>query len=115
MKIIKKPWGNEKIFAFNKKCTVKILSVKPRQALSIQYHNKRNEMCYFLTDGYIHLGKKKLSVKKGKVIFVNKKTIHNVFAKDKEVQYLEVTFDKFDWNDIVRLEDKYGRKGKKGK
>ena len=44
MKIVKKPWGAEKHFIFNKKCSVKILRVKPKGILSLQKHKKRKEI-----------------------------------------------------------------------
>jgi mannose-6-phosphate isomerase-like protein (cupin superfamily) len=109
MNTTKKPWGNFKEFALNKKCTVKILTVNPFGALSLQYHNKRDEMCYFLTPGYVQLRDKKKKVKKGEIIHIKKKQLHRVFAKDKKVEYLEISFGDFDEKDIIRLEDKYGR------
>lgn len=109
MKEVKKPWGGEKHFVFNKKCTVKILTVKPKQMLSLQYHRKRKEMWYFLTDGYIQIGLQKRKVRKGEIIWIKKKQAHRIFSKNKKVELLEISFGKFDQKDIVRMEDKYGR------
>lgn len=110
MKIVKRPWGDFKQFAFNEKCTVKILSVNPHEELSLQKHKKRKEMWYFLTDGYVQLGKKRKNIKKGKIVIINKNTPHRLFAVNKTVQVLEVSFGNFNENDEIRLEDKYGRK-----
>ena len=72
MKEFKELWGNEKHFVHNTKCSVKILSVNPNQILSLQYHKKRKEIWYFLTDDYIQLGLKKRMIKKGKIVIIKK-------------------------------------------
>jgi len=113
MKIAKKPWGDEKHFIFNKKCTVKILSVKPKGILSLQKHKKRNEFWYFLTEGYVQLGNKKKKIKKGKILTIKKNQAHRLFAKNKKVDVLEISYGSFDPKDIVRIEDVYGRLEKK--
>jgi len=110
MKEVKKPWGNFKQFVLNKKCTVKIICVKPKQELSLQYHKDRSEMWYFLTPGIVQVGKKKKIVKKGEIVNIPKKTAHRVIGGNKEAIFLEVSLGNFDEKDLVRLEDKYGRK-----
>ena len=110
MKEVKRPWGNFKQFLLNKKCTVKILNVKPNQELSLQKHKKRNEIWYFLTKGYVQIGKKKINAKKGELIQIPKNTIHRLFAKKDKVQVLEISEGYFDEKDEIKLEDKYGRK-----
>jgi len=111
MKIVKRPWGNFKQFVLNKKCTVKIHTVKPNQELSLQKHKKRSEMWYFLTPGFVQLGraKKKKEIKKGEIVKVKKKQPHRFLAGNKTVQVLEISFGKFSEKDEVRIEDKYGR------
>jgi mannose-6-phosphate isomerase-like protein (cupin superfamily) len=109
MKEVEKPWGNEKHFLFNKKCTVKILEVNPKQILSLQYHKKRKELWYFLTDGFVQLGLEKKKVKKGEIVWIKKLQAHRVFARNKKVQFLEISFGKFSERDEIRIEDKYGR------
>ncbi len=90
MKKVVKPWGNFKEFAKNKKCTVKILEVKPRQEFSLQYHNKRVEFWYFLEPGFIVIGNRKKKVNEGDIIKVPKKKTHRVIAGNKRVRVLEV-------------------------
>ena len=86
VKEVKKPWGKEDHFVLNEKCTVKILTVKPNQILSLQTHKKRKESWYFLTEGYAQLGNKKIKVKKGDVVNIRKGQVHRLFAKNKEVK-----------------------------
>jgi mannose-6-phosphate isomerase-like protein (cupin superfamily) len=110
MKEVEKPWGSFKQFIFNKKCTIKILIVHPHQELSLQKHKKRKETWFFLTPGYLQIGKKKTKVKKGKLIKVNINVAHRLFAKRKRVEVLEISEGQFSEKDVIRLEDKYGRK-----
>jgi mannose-6-phosphate isomerase-like protein (cupin superfamily) len=109
MKKIKKPWGREKELVLNKKCTVKILEVAPHQMFSLQYHKKRTEEWYFLTDGIAQIGLKKKKYKKGDLIKIKAGTAHRLIAGKKKVQVLEISHGKWIKKDIVRMEDKYGR------
>jgi|SRR3989344_7905028 len=109
VKIVKKPWGNFKQFILNGKCTVKTIEVNPGQELSLQKHRKRREMWYFLTNGIVQLGKKRKQIAKGKIVEIGKGVAHRLAAGKNKVQVLEISFGNFDENDIVRLEDRYGR------
>jgi mannose-6-phosphate isomerase-like protein (cupin superfamily) len=109
MKTVKKPWGLFRQFAVNKKCTVKILEVNSKQELSLQKHDKREELWYFFDKATVQLGKKKINVKKGDTIKIRKKQLHRIIAKNK-VKVLEISLGNFQEKDIKRIEDKYGRK-----
>ncbi len=109
VKVIKRPWGEMKRFVLNKKCSVKILTIKPKQMLSLQKHKKRDEMWYFLTPGQVQLGKRKIKVKKESVIKIKRNTAHRIIAGENKVIVLEISFGRFSEKDEVRLEDKYGR------
>ena len=110
MKEVKRPWGSFKQFAKNKKCTVKIIEVKPNQTLSLQYHKKRKEIWYFLTPGIVQLGKKRIKVRERNIVNIEKNVAHRVIATNKEVKFLEISLGNFFEGDEIRLEDKYGRK-----
>jgi len=109
MKIVKKPWGKEKHFIFNTKCTVKILIIKPKQMLSLQKHKLRKELWYFLTPGEVQIGSKKRKIKKGGFVKIDKGKVYGLISNKGEVRVLEISYGKFDNKDIIRLEDKYGR------
>ena len=109
MKKEERPWGNFKRFVKNKKCTVKIIEVKPKQSLSLQYHKKRKELWYFLTSGIVQIGLEKKKVNKGEVVWIKKGQAHRVFAKYKKILFLEISLGKFSERDEIRIEDKYGR------
>ena len=109
MKEVIRPWGKFEELVLNGKCTVKILTIKPRQELSFQYHFKREELWYFLNKAIVCIGNSSKKVKIGDIIKIKKKQPHSIKAFRKEVKVLEVSFGNFDEKDEVRLEDKYGR------
>jgi len=109
MKLIKRPWGEFKQFVLNKKCTVKILEVKPKEELSLQLHKERTEEWYFLTPGFVQIGKNKKKVGKGKSIHIGKNIPHRIIAGNKKVLVLEISLGNFREGDEIRLEDKYER------
>jgi len=107
---MKRPWGGFKQFTLNERSTVKILTIKPKQAFSLQYHNNRKEFWYFLDNpAKVTVGKKVIRVKKGDSVIIKPKQNHRIEALSKEVNVLEIAFGKFDEKDIKRIEDKYGR------
>jgi mannose-6-phosphate isomerase-like protein (cupin superfamily) len=113
MIIVKRPWGNFKEFSKNKKSTVKILEINPFQSLSLQKHKKREEFWYFLTNGFVQIGNLKKKIRHGRSLIIKKNVLHKLYAKQKKVKIIEISFGHFDENDEVRVEDKYGRIGKK--
>jgi mannose-6-phosphate isomerase-like protein (cupin superfamily) len=110
MKIVKRPWGLFKQFALNEKCTVKIIEIKPHEELSLQKHRYRTENWYFITSGFVQIGKKVRGIKEGELIKIRKNTAHRIIAKDKVIKVLEISFGNFSEKDEIRLEDKYNRR-----
>ena len=111
----KRPWGGFERFTLNEISTVKILTIKPKQKFSLQYHKNRKEFWRIL-DGNckVTLGKKQIKAKPGDEFLIPKKTNHRIEAYSKPVKVLEISFGKFDEKDIKRIEDIYGRvNGKK--
>ena len=106
----KRPWGGFQRFTLNEISTVKILTIKPKQKFSLQYHKKRKEFWRFLdNEAKVTIGKKTIKAKRGTELIIAPKTLHRIEALNKEVNVLEVSFGRFDENDIIRIEDKYGR------
>lgn len=106
----RRPWGGFERFTFNEKSTVKILTIKPKQKFSLQYHKNRSEFWKILdNDVKITLGKKTFKAKKGKEIFIPRKTLHRAEALSKTAHILEISFGKFNEKDIIRIEDDYRR------
>ena len=111
--IVKKPWGKFSQYTHNEKTTVKIIEVKKGESLSLQSHEKRDELWVALDDGLIvEINGEKTPAKKGQEFFIPRKTRHMLSAK-KNARVLEIAFGEFDEKDITRYEDKYGRQGTK--
>ena len=106
-----RPWGNFERFTQNEQSTVKIITVKAGEGLSLQYHTKRAEFWKVLSgEPTITIGEKVAQAKVGDEFFVAPQEKHRIQAGNAETRILEVALGEFDENDIVRLEDKYGRK-----
>jgi mannose-6-phosphate isomerase-like protein (cupin superfamily) len=107
----KRPWGGFVEFTRNEPSTVKIINVNPHEALSLQKHSKRSEWWYVLSgEGTITDGKDRLKAEAGKTYWIPAQTEHRMEAADRALCILEISFGTFEDEDIVRLEDKYGRK-----
>ena len=107
---IDRPWGNFRQFANNKTVTVKIILVKKDEAFSLQYHNDRTEFWKILSGvPEVTIGESVMRAKPGDEFEVPPKTNHRIHSIGMDTQILEISDGKFDENDIVRLEDKYGR------
>jgi oxalate decarboxylase/phosphoglucose isomerase-like protein (cupin superfamily) len=113
MRKVDKPWGYELIWAHTEQYVGKILFVKAGEALSLQYHEKKDETIY------IHTGEIDLLVEEnGEMITVRMKpgdsyrikpvTKHRMIAIE-DTEILEASTPELD--DVVRLEDRYNREG----
>tara|TARA_Y100001973_G_scaffold97790_1_gene154413 strand:+ start:420 stop:761 length:342 start_codon:yes stop_codon:yes gene_type:complete len=111
--IVKKPWGHEDRWAVNDKYLGKILHIDKGKQLSRQYHEVKDETVYVLTgillleigpvdDLFTHV------LKRGESFRIKPNTIHRFKApNDGFVILVEVSTPEID--DVVRLEDDYGR------
>ena len=113
-RIVDKPWGHEEIFAETPDYVGKILFIKAGEALSLQYHRAKEETLRVL-DGTLDVvaGRdvnqlETYHLKSGAVFHVAPGTIHRMVAIT-DCRLLEVSTSHLD--DVVRLEDRYGRQG----
>jgi mannose-6-phosphate isomerase-like protein (cupin superfamily) len=108
---IEKPWGHEIIWARTRHYVGKILFVKAGEALSLQYHERKDETLY-LHEGRLRLevgdgdDLEALTMKPGDAYRVRPGTRHRMTAES-DCLLLEASTD--DLDDVVRLEDRYGR------
>ncbi len=106
----KRPWGEFRQFVKNEPVTVKIIVVRKGESTSLQYHHHRSEFWKVISgSGEVVVGDKIVSVKKGDEILVPVETHHRLAAKEEDLEILEIAAGDFDEEDIVRLEDNYGR------
>ena len=108
---VDKPWGYELIWARTDRYVGKILHVKAGHILSLQYHNFKDETMHVLS-GELTLrtqeGERLVArpFKAGETVHIPPKLIHQIEAVvDSDV--LEASTPELD--DLVRLQDRYGR------
>lgn len=106
-----RPWGDFRQFCHNQEVTVKIISVKPLQKLSVQRHKLRDEMWIALDEGLVAtVDGETISMVPNKELWIPRGVVHTVECRNHlPSRFLEVAFGYFDEQDIERLEDKYGR------
>lgn len=108
--IEQKPWGQFEQFTHNEPVTVKIVTVNPHEALSLQYHHNREEFWKIISGkGEVTVEGTTYQAQEGDEFFVAQGQKHRIQANGSLVKMLEISFGDFDENDIVRLEDKYYR------
>jgi mannose-6-phosphate isomerase len=113
-RVVDKPWGSEEIFAETTRYLGKILCIRAGEALSLQYHEQKEETLRVL-DGSMRLvfgtDLDRLAEREfgpGEVFHLPPGTIHRMIAIE-DCRLLEVSTAEID--DVVRLEDRYGREG----
>ena len=109
---VEKPWGHELIWAETDLYVGKILHVKAGQALSLQYHEVKDETMHLLR-GRMRLligptadQLETIELAEGESIRIQPPTVHRVEAIT-DVDILEASTPHL--GDVVRLEDRYGR------
>ena len=106
---VNKPWGYEIRWAITEKYLGKILYINPDQQLSLQYHEVKDESIYVLEGTLIVKdGKRARILEQGDSLRIQPGTIHRFCApKQTHVKLIEVSTPEID--DVIRLEDDYGR------
>ncbi len=112
---VEKPWGYELHWAKTDRYVGKLIHVNAGHALSLQYHNLKDETIY------LHAGRLlfeiqeggalvKREMRPGERVHITPKTIHRMTAiEDSDI--FEVSTPEL--HDVVRLEDRYGREDKR--
>ena len=112
---VEKPWGHELIWARTDAYVGKLLFVKAGESLSLQFHREKDE------SWLVHSGRAKLElgsvgdamlkvevVGAGAAFRLPPGTVHRITAVE-DATILEVSTTQLE--DVVRLEDRYGREG----
>ena len=112
---VEKPWGHELIWALTDEYCGKVLFVKSGCSLSLQFHREKDE------SWLVQSGRAKLElgdagdailneevIVPGQAFHYRPGTVHRITALD-DTTILEVSTPHLD--DVVRLEDLYGREG----
>jgi mannose-6-phosphate isomerase len=108
-RIIPKPWGREVWYADEDRYAGKIIEVTRGHALSLQKHERKKETMYLQSGRLLyHLNGHDFEMEPGQCITITPGDVHRVTALEDAV-ILEVSTP--DLDDVIRLEDRYGRQG----
>ena len=110
-----KPWGHELIWAETERYVGKVLFVKAGESLSLQFHRVKEES-WLVQSGRakLELGPvggamlKEEVIAPGATYHFRPGTVHRVTALE-DTTIIEISTPELD--DVVRLEDRYGREG----
>lgn len=121
-----KPWGSYTILVKEKDLQIRRIVVNPGARLSLQKHIYRSEhwvftegigavtRIYSLRDFVKRKNWFVINVFKGNHVFIDEEVIHRVenTRKNRPLVFIEVQLGKYlGEDDIIRLEDDYGREG----
>jgi mannose-6-phosphate isomerase-like protein (cupin superfamily) len=113
MLVTNKPWGKEEILEANDKYVVKRLHMHEGKRCSLQYHERKTETIYVLKGTLLIItqewpGEDTIitTLKPGDTYTIVPEYVHRMAAKEDSV-YLECSTTELD--DVVRIEDDYGR------
>lgn len=115
VRFVQKPWGHETIWAHTEQYVGKVLHIKAGHALSVQYHEQKDETIHLLRGEMIYrvgaAGQQEMqetTLKAGESFRNTPGTVHQMEAVT-DCDVLEASTPHLD--DVVRLADRYGREG----
>ena len=111
---VEKPWGSELIWTHTDRYVGKLISINAGARLSLQFHHEKDESIY-VVEGTLNLHLEndageveEITMGPGTFARVATGRIHR-FEALTDVKVIEVSTPELD--DVVRLEDDYGREG----
>ena len=112
-RVVEKPWGYELIWAHTDRYVGKVLHINKGESLSYQYHVIKDETIRLLSgalmmDIEVDGERQQLQLAPGECLHIVPGMKHRMIALE-ACDVLEVSTPELD--DVVRLEDRYGRAG----
>jgi quercetin dioxygenase-like cupin family protein len=114
MKRVEKPWGHEIIWAITDRYVGKVLHIKAGEKLSLQYHQRKDETVMVWAGRMIfehfHDGEEpqRREMGPGEAFHIKPGLRHRMIAVE-DTDVFEVSTTELE--DVVRLQDAYGRQG----
>ncbi len=109
-KVVEKPWGREVWWAQTDAYLGKVLEVRAGHKLSLQYHREKLETLFFQQGkGRLTLAGREMAIQPGLAVTIQPGVAHRI-AAETDLVILEASTPFPD--DVVRLEDAYGRQGR---
>lgn len=117
--VVEKPWGKYELLKLDEGYWIKTLTIFPNCRFSLQYHKNRDEHWIVLRGkgcvAELAVSKpediESYRLKEGDSLTVQRGTIHRIWnhSEDQELEICEIAFGEPDENDIVRIQDDWGR------
>jgi mannose-6-phosphate isomerase-like protein (cupin superfamily) len=105
-----RPWGLFENILEELDYKVKRIIISPNHSISLQYHFHREEYWIVVEgDGELTLEDTVRRVEVGDSVFIRKEELHRLRAGKSGITIIETQLGVCDEEDIVRLEDNYGR------
>jgi len=107
-----RPWGEFEVLLDTEYCKVKQITVKPHEALSLQYHKHRSEIWTIVQgEANVQIDDITYNLQKGETINIPLNAVHSVAnSNDVDLIFIETQLGSyFGEDDIIRITDKYGR------
>jgi mannose-6-phosphate isomerase-like protein (cupin superfamily) len=114
VRIVPKPWGEERIFAATERYAGKIITIRAGESMSYQFHHRKHESVHVI-EGVLKMEVERdgrrivLDLPPGETFHIEAGMRHRMFAGRVDCRVIEVSTPELD--DVVRLEDVYGREG----
>ncbi len=105
MEQTKRPWGEYQVVRKDK-----ILKIKPNSSLSLQSHRHRTEFWTVIEGhGIAVMDGDEIILYPGIHLQINPTQVHRIITKKHPLVIIEKSIGNVDEDDIVRMEDNYGR------
>ena len=105
-----RPWGTYEVLLDKPDHKVKEIYVKPNHRFSLQYHEYREEHWVIVEGiGTITQGEIESIIRPGEYAYIPKGSIHRLHGGDNGITFIEVQRGICEEDDIIRIEDDYGR------
>ena len=107
-----RPWGSYEVLGDDADFKVKTITVQPGKRISYQTHERRSEHWFVVRgEGFVTLDGEEIPVRRGVAVDIPVTTPHRVTNTGAdELVFVEVQHgDYFGEDDIVRLDDDFGR------
>ena len=105
-----RPWGWFEILVKEDNYCVKKIYVKPNQRFSLQYHNHRSEHWVVIQgDGVALVNNYEERIGVDKQFYIPRESKHRLTGGENGITFIETQIGECNEDDIIRLEDDYGR------
>ena len=111
--VVKKPWGYEYLLFSNRYFAMTILYIKKGEKTSLHCHPNKSTALFVLSGEILfNTLEKKIKIKSSNGCYIDKKVFHRSKSISDNGSYLLEIETPVNKQDLVRLKDSYGRKGK---